>query len=77
MKFILLTILKINIGYNFSKYFKSNILQSLEKISSSFDNLIYFEMLEYLYNNENDLFTYNLDKNIFNLNIFTPLNKIT
>ena len=46
-------------------------------LSSSFDNLICFEILEYINNNENDLFTYNLDKNIFNLNIFTPLNKIT
>ena len=77
IKFILITILKINVGCNFSKFFRSNILQSLENISYSFDNLICFKMLEYLNNNENDLFTYNLDKNIFNLNIFTPLNKIT
>jgi len=76
IKFILITILKINVGCNFSKYFRSNILQSLQKTSSSVDNLICFKMLEYLNNNENDLFTYNLDKNIFNLNIFIPLNNI-
>ena len=76
IKFILITILKINAGYNFSNFFRSNILQSLEKISISFEDLICFEILEYLNSNENDLFTYNLDKNIFNLNIFTPLNKI-
>ena len=77
IKFILITILKIKAGCNFSNFFRSNILHSLEKLSSSFDNLICFEILEYINNNENDLFTYNLDKNIFNLNIFTPLNKIT
>jgi len=76
IKFILITILKIKIGYNFSQLFRSNILQSLQKLSYSFDNLICFEILEYLNNNENDLFTYNLDKNIFNLNIFSPLNKV-
>jgi DNA polymerase-3 subunit delta' len=77
IKFILITIIKIKAGCNFSNFFRSNILHSLEKLSSSFDNLICFEILEYINNNENDLFTYNLDKNIFNLNIFTPLNKIT
>ena len=77
IKFILISIIKIKAGYNFSKSFRSNIFQSLEKISSSFDYLICFEMLEYLNNNENDLFTYNLDKNIFNLNFFTPLSKTT
>jgi len=77
IKFILITILKINVGCNFSKLFKSNVLQSLEKLSFSFDNFICFEMLEYLNNNEKDLFSYNLDKNIFNLNFFTLLNKIT
>ena len=77
IKFILITILKIKAGCNFSNSFRSNILHSLEKLSSTFDNLICFEILEYINNNENDLFTYNLDKNIFNLNIFTPLNKIT
>ena len=77
IKFILITILKIKVGYNFSNVFRSNILHSLEKLSSTFDNLICFEILEYINNNENDLFTYNLDKKIFNLNIFAPLNKIT
>ena len=76
IKFILITILKINVGYNFSELFRSNILQSLEKLSTSIDYPICFEMLEYLSNNEKDLFSYNLDKNIFNLNFFTPLNKI-
>jgi len=75
IKFILITILKIDFGYDFAKFFKSNILQSLEKLSYSFDKQIYFEMLEFLNENENDLFIYNLDKNIFNLNIFTPLSK--
>ena len=30
--------------------------------------------LEFLNNNENDLFLYNLDKKVFSLNIFTSLN---
>jgi len=75
IKFILITIIKINFGCNFSKYFKSNIIQSLEKFSFPSDNMIYFEMLVYLNKNEKDLFIYNLDKNIFNLNIYTSLNK--
>jgi len=77
IKFILITIIKINVGYNLSKLFKSNILQSLINISSTLDNLICFEILQYLKNNEKDLFIYNLDKNIFNLNIFTPFSKTT
>ena len=77
IKFILISILKIKVGYNFSAFFRSNIFQSLEKLSLSFEKIICLEILEFLNNNEKDLFTYNLDKKIFNLNIFRPLSKIS
>ena len=77
IKFILISILKIKVGYNFSAFFRSNIFQSLEKLSLSFEKIICLEILEFLNSNENDLFTYNLDKKIFNLNIFRPLSKIS
>lgn len=77
LKFILLSVIKINFKFNFSNTFKSNILESLEMISSKLNSKISFKMLEYLNYNENDLFTYNLDKKLFILNFFTLLDKET
>ena len=57
-------------------HFISNILNPLFDLSSNLDNQLCIEVLNYLYTHENDLFTYNLDKKIFTINLFSKLTKI-
>jgi len=73
LRFILMNILKINFGIN-----DKNIFFSAPQNKYKFENLKstpkdYLNVLEYLNQNENDLFVYNLDKKIFFLNIFSSL----
>ena len=71
IKFILIKFKKVKLGINVKKsYLSENILQiqnlsdkiTLDSIDNKFD---------YLINNQNDLFTFNLDKKIFMINFFT------
>ncbi len=70
IKFILLNLLKIKFGLNLNKYYISNVFTDLINVSQNVSKKSLFNRLEYLINNENDLFTYNLDKNLFMLNFF-------
>lgn len=74
LRFILMNILKINLGFNDDNYFFSNSITdfNFEHFKSKSSN--YLIILDYLNKNENDLFIYNLDKKIFFLNIFSSLN---
>ena len=74
VKFILLNTIKINHGIKISDLFVSNLSHSLVNLSKNLDNSTSYKILEYLNNNEHDLFVYNLDKKIFNLNIFSLIN---
>jgi len=74
IKFILINIIKINHGIKTSDLFISNLSHSLVNLSKNLDNSTSYNILEYLNNNEHDLFVYNLDKKIFNLNIFSLIN---
>ena len=67
LRFILINIIKNNLG----------ILSEFTTLNdeSFITKLISFEILEFIDNNEKDLFIYNLDKKIFCLNIFIPLKK--
>ena len=67
LRFILINIIKNNLG----------ILSEFSTLNneSFITKLISFEILEFIDNNEKDLFIYNLDKKIFCLNIFIPLKK--
>lgn len=67
LRFILINIIKNNLGI-FSEFTTLNNESFVSK-------LISFEILEFIDNNEKDLFIYNLDKKIFCLNIFIPLKK--
>lgn len=73
LRFILMSILKINLGFNDNNYFFSNSINdfNFEKFKLKSSN--YLISLDYLNKNENDLFVYNLDKKIFFLNIFSSL----
>ena len=75
LRFILMTIIKINLGFNFKNDFYSVFYKFINDKNIQIDNFTYLKILEYLNNNENDLFVYNLDKKIFSLNIFASLNK--
>ena len=74
LRFILMNILKINLGFNDDNHFFSNSITdfNFENFKSKSSN--YLIILDYLNKNENDLFIYNLDKKIFFLNIFSSLN---
>ena len=67
LRFILINIIKNNLGIlsEFTTLNNENLISKL----------ISFEILEFIDNNEKDLFIYNLDKKIFCLNIFIPLKK--
>ena len=67
LRFILINIIKNNLGI-LSEFTTLNNENFITK-------LISFEILEFIDNNEKDLFIYNLDKKIFCLNIFIPLKK--
>ena len=67
LRFILINIIKNNLG----------ILSEFSTMvnESYITKCISFEILDFIDNNEKDLFIYNLDKKIFCLNIFIPLKK--
>ena len=75
IRFILITIIKINIGFKFNNDFYTIFCDFTNKNDIKIENSTSLKILEYLNNNENDLFVYNLDKKIFSLNIFASLNK--
>ena len=70
LKFILINLNKIKLGINILEQYLSKNLILLEDISIKISKTTIFQKLEYLIKNENDLFTYNLDKNYFILNFY-------
>lgn len=67
-KFILITINKIKIGIDIKdNYLSMNVLK-IENIADHISKFSTQRKLDYLINNENDLFTFNLDKKIFMTN---------
>ena len=76
IKFIINNVIKINLGINLDHLYNSYIIKSLHQISNFLDNRQLFNTLEYLNYNENSLYSLNLDKKIFNLNIYSSLKRI-
>ena len=72
-RFVLISIIKINVGYYIFDDIDSKLLKNIEEVAKIINNNVTLKMLEYLNTNENDLFIYNLDKKIFTLNIFAIL----
>ena len=75
LKFILLSIIKINLGYLYMDTSTSKSFKSLNNLSHLIPNSISLDILEFLNENEKDLFIYNLDKKIFCFNIFSSLSR--
>ena len=71
IKFILITINKIKLGINISKNYLSKSILKIETISDKISIDLIQRKLDYLINNENDLFTFNLDKKIFMINFIS------
>jgi len=74
LRFILINILKMNLGFNYDNSFFLNSMKDFNSNNFKLYSKNYLIILEYLNTNENDLFVYNLDKKIFFLNIFSSLN---
>ena len=71
IKFILITVNKIKLGINITKNYLSKSILKIETISDKISIDLIQRKLDYLINNENDLFTFNLDKKIFMINFTT------
>ena len=71
IKFILITINKIKLGINITKNYLSKSILKIETISDNLSIDLIQRKLDYLIINENDLFTFNLDKKIFMINFTT------
>ncbi|MDC1060081.1 AAA family ATPase [Alphaproteobacteria bacterium] len=71
IKFILITINKIKLGINISKNYLSKSILKIETICDNLSIDLIQRKLDYLIINENDLFTFNLDKKIFMINFTT------
>ena len=70
IKFILITFNKIKIGIDIKEYYLSTNILKIENISNKISTVTIQKKFDYLINNENDLFTFNLDKKIFMINFF-------
>lgn len=71
IKLILITINKIKLGINITKNYLSKSILKIETISDNLSIDLIQRKLDYLIINENDLFTFNLDKKIFMINFTT------
>ena len=70
LKFILFTLAKAKHNINIRDHYQSSNINNILKVSDKVSINLINKKLEYLINNENDLFTYNLDKKIFMINFF-------
>ena len=70
IKFILFTLAKLKHNINILEHYQSSNVQNILNVSNEVSIELINNKLEYLINNENDLFTYNLDKKIFMINFF-------
>ena len=71
IKFILITINKIKLGINITENYLSKSILKIDTISHKISIDCIQRKLDYLINNENDLFTFNLDKKIFMINFIS------
>ena len=71
IKFILITINKIKLGINITENYLSKSILKIDLISDKISIDYIQRKLDYLINNENDLFSFNLDKKIFMINFIS------
>tara|TARA_Y100001954_G_scaffold132483_1_gene141586 strand:+ start:631 stop:1614 length:984 start_codon:yes stop_codon:yes gene_type:complete len=71
LKTILVTLSKLKVDNNETNDYLSNKFQTLKELSYALSMQNIIDRFEFLSNNENDLFTYNLDKKLFILKFLT------
>ena len=73
ISFILLNVIKINIGADIKNYLLSNISDVISELNNSlnFNNCI--KAIDYIEKNQKNLFLLNLDKKIFTINLFSEI----
>ena len=69
-RFILLIFMKNNLG-TVQDFLSSKLLSYIINSSKNLNNITLLNILDYINKNEKDLYTFNLDKKIFCLNIFS------
>ncbi len=70
IKFILIVFKKVKMGLDIDESYLSQKILKIENLSEKITIDTIDNKLDYLINNENDLFTFNLDKKIFMINFF-------
>ena len=70
IKFILSNIIKINLGIVINKKINSELTNGIHNLSKILFSSTCLKILNYINSNEKDLFTFNLDKKIFTINLF-------
>ena len=73
LKFILISVTKINLDCKLDSNLPTLYYNQLLNLSKNIDNIALFTILDYINDNEDDLYIFNLDKKIFFLNIFESL----
>ena len=68
VKFILIVFKKVKMGLDIDESYLSQKILKIENLSEKITIDTIDNKLDYLINNENDLFTFNLDKKIFMIN---------
>ena len=71
IKFILIVFKKVKLGININDIYLSKSVLDIENLSNEISLDIIDNKFDYLINNENDLFTLNLDKKFFMINFFS------
>ena len=70
IKFILTVLKKVLIGIDIQESYLSKNVLKIKNLSNTITLDVIDKKFDYLINNENDLFTLNLDKNFFMINFF-------
>ena len=70
IKFILIVLKKVKLDINIKDIYLSKSILDIENLSNKINLDIIDSKFDYLINNENDLFTFNLDKKFFMINFF-------
>ncbi len=70
IKFILVVLKKVKMGINIKDTYLSKSVLEIKNLSNKIKLDVIDKKFDYLINNENDLFTFNLDKKFFMMNFF-------
>ena len=75
IKFILSNLIKIYSGVNIQEQFISEVKNTFDDLKNYINIKKCIEIINYINQNQKDLFIYNLDKKIFTLNLFSEISK--